>query len=59
MSVNRAPSEVIKDLRTRAEIRAKLRANGKRDPGPDRIAKLLEEAADVIEELVYEIRELT
>lgn len=48
MIIKRTPSEISKDLRTRAEIRRKLdRGHGKED----RIANLCDEAAEVIDEL--------
>jgi hypothetical protein len=43
--VNRPSADVVRDLRTRAKIRRDIRSEG------DKIAKQLDEAADLIEEL--------
>lgn len=49
---------LVEKLRNRSEIRKKMRANGKRDPETDKIAALLDEAADKIEWLESVIEDM-
>lgn len=54
-------SDLVERLRKRAEIRRALRdaTNGKRDAGPDRIADLLDEAANALETLQASVNNLS